>query len=543
MCGAPGDRGPRDEVGGAQGQGPGLKGVSKNEFETGSRAAGHGYGSHQVQCCGMVHNDDVITEAEYVRGIKTSARNYVTAAGEQDHQIHTAKHREHHVHRGDVLQPRRVRFLDQGNDQEGRLRDDNGPPRLARFGDDTHDWGDYSFSNCRKIVGDLVFGRGKLAMRSVRYIDGDEANHDCVTYGLFTHGGVHGLTRATKDEDALVRFLNYFARHHLGEDATWTSISLTKNIAIDVHRDSNNLRGSLNHCVTFGQEDGGGLWLEVDVDEAQAQGKDISWKRDRSGWIPGRFYNNKDIFVSFDPFKKHCSAPWAGTRWCLTYHTVRGITEVGSEIKKFLKGAGFPIAYHKHYKSQAAGAALPRKSVRNNIMNAAGKIGVLMTTLLVATGTYLNEVCGPPAEYDPIVMMELGGLEGTEEAVNLGKAVIEPLMWTDLLDNDTQENAYHFVTGASPRELRVHLDEMPKCLEALANDLVKEQIQRPREGTDPWWWRSGVTRTERDRVRGRLRRVPEVQVPPTTTTSGLSSESLPEELEQSVKGPDNMKCV
>ncbi|CAE7295005.1 unnamed protein product, partial [Symbiodinium sp. CCMP2592] len=264
--------------------------------------------------------------------------------------------------------------------------------------------------------------------------------YDCVTYGLFTHGGVHGLTRATKDDDALVRFLNHFGREHLGDETKWTSISVTKNVAIGIHKDSNNLRGSLNYCTTVGQQSGGDLWLEADIDEAQARGGDVVWKRDKGGWLPGRYHRTKETFFAFDPFKKHCSTTWEGTRWCITYHTVRGITEVGSEIKKFLRATGFPVAHHKNYKKESVSKPPPKKSVRNNIMNSAGKLSVLMATLLAATGTYLNEMIGPPADYDPIVMMELGGYEGTSEAV---------------------ENAYYFVTGASPRELRIHLDEMP----------------------------------------------------------------------------------
>ncbi|CAE7510826.1 GIP [Symbiodinium sp. CCMP2592] len=381
-------------------------------------------------------------------GIKTSTLSYATGVDQPDHGVYTTRHHEHH----DQAQ-RRVRFLSPSDGPEGRLRDDNGPPRPVRHGDDSCEWGDYSFENCQRVLEDLVFGRGKPTMRAVQFAEEDGANYDCVTYGLFTHGGVHGLTRATKDDDALVRFLNHFGREHLGDEAKWTSISVTKNVAIGIHKDSNNLRGSLNYCATVG------------------------WKRDKGGWLPGRYHRTKETFFAFDPFKKHCSTTWEGTRWCITYHTVRGITEVGSEIKKFLRAAGFPVAHHKNYKKEPASKPPPKKSVRNGIMNSAGKLSVLMATLLAATGTYLNETIGPPADYDPIVMMELGGYEGTSEAVELGKAVIEPLIWTDLLDPKTQENAYYFVTGASPRELRIHPDEMPGALETFVKGLIGEQIR------------------------------------------------------------------
>eukprot|EP00439_Symbiodinium_sp_Y106_P039071 s5071_g4.t1 len=51
-------------------------------------------------------------------------------------------------------------------------------------------------------------------------------------------------------------------------------------------------------------------------------------------------------------------------------------------------------------------------------------------------------------DYDPIVMLEIGGTEGTAEAVELGKTVIEPITWEDYLSPDTQDNMHHFVIGA-----------------------------------------------------------------------------------------------
>ena len=428
---------------------------------------------HGVRCCGVLSDADCITEKEYLRAFATKADNYPSQHldGRNEHCTRhpTTKHNEHE----NIRRHRRVRFCEpDGGD--GRLHDDNGRPRLVRHGDESYAWSDYSHDNCQKILEELMHAKAKVAMRAVQHGKGEDQNY--ATYGMFTHGGVHGITKATKEDDALVRYLNHFGREHLGSDATWTSISVTKDVEIEVHRDSNNLRGTTNFCVTFGQKSGGNLWLEEDVTETQAHGKGIVWKKDHGNWTPGRYHNTTRTFVAFDPFKKHCSGPWEGSRWCLTYHTVRGITEVGNEIKKFLRRAGFPVPGFKSRGGESTSTRTPRKSTRNGIMNTAGKIGVLMTTLLAAAGSYMSEVCPTSVEYDPIVMMELGGVEGTGEAVDLGKTVIEPFMWSDLLNNNTQENAYHFVTRALPRELRVHVNEMPARLENFTKDLITEQI-------------------------------------------------------------------
>ncbi|CAE6967485.1 unnamed protein product [Symbiodinium sp. CCMP2592] len=255
------------------------------------------------------------------------------------------------------------------------------------------------------------------------------------------------------DHEAVVCFLNDFGKKHLGEKATWTSVAVTRNVSCDTHRDSNNLRG-----------------------ENAANSSALVWRKDRPGnWVLGKFHSTKEKPLSFDPFLCHSTGAWDGDRWCLTYHTVRGIKEVGGEIKKYLRGCGLPLP--RTPRETRGPRPKPAKSERKNIMNAAGKLSVLMARFLAAAGTFLNEAQDPVPEHDPIVMMEIGGYEGTIEATELNKAVIEPILWPDNEKPDVQENACHFVKGASPKELRVHLDEMPAKVEAAVKGLVRDQLR------------------------------------------------------------------
>ncbi|CAE7199694.1 unnamed protein product [Symbiodinium microadriaticum] len=82
-----------------------------------------------------------------------------------------------------------------------------------------------------KATRDGVFG-GKT---------GDPVNY--FTYGIFSHGGVVGVTTKTHECDNVVRYLNGFARHHLGPKATWTSVSVSHNTATELHHDYHNCRG------------------------------------------------------------------------------------------------------------------------------------------------------------------------------------------------------------------------------------------------------------------------------------------------------------
>ena len=162
------------------------------------------------------------------------------------------------------------------------------------------------------------------------------------TYGLFSHGGVVGLTNKTREQDQVTRYLNGYAKHHLGTEATWTSISISCDVGTEIHHDYHNLRGSLNYTTSLGQAAGGGLWIE-DKNLTEDEVKEgVRWKRTATGqWFPGKVHETCGQFVRFDPFLKHSTEPWTGRRWAVTYHTTRNLYKAGHAMKKFLKGCGF----------------------------------------------------------------------------------------------------------------------------------------------------------------------------------------------------------
>ncbi|CAE7689238.1 unnamed protein product [Symbiodinium sp. CCMP2592] len=336
--------------------------------------------------------------------------------------------------------------------------------------------GDFTYARCQQVL-----DAARLPRRALRAMN-DPAENDqdtaYVTLGVFVHGGVRGITTATKEYGSLARYLNGFARHHLQRGCKWSSISVTKNIASTVHRDSHNMRGSNNHCITLGQDGGGELWIESPgLTENEAKLNEIEWKLDKSGaWTPGQCFDTRENFVTFDPFLRHASKPWEGDRWGLVYHTVRGADEISEVMDKFIRNSGFPSTHRKKHTASSERSKFPKKSVRSSITNAAGKIGVLMTTLIVAANSYMTEICGPPPAPNPIVMMEIGGYEGTVEATELDKAVLEPMSWDDLKDSDLQETAHHFVIGASPKELRIHLRDMPASCFSFTKELIRTQL-------------------------------------------------------------------
>ena len=298
------------------------------------------------------------------------------------------------------------------------------------------------------------------------------------TYGLFTHGGVVGLTTKTRENDQVARYLNAFAKHHLGSKATWTSISVSRDIETAIHHDFNNSRDTRNYTISVGQQSGGGLWLEDKSVTEDTLKNDVKWRRTATGqWLPGRVHDTKDRFFEFDPFLKHSTEQWTGTRWSVTYHTTRNIYKAGDEMRKILRRCGFPLPRkHAGGNDKSSSGGKPRASTRRTIFNNAAKIGVMLCTLISAAGSYLAEHVYPEVNADPVVMFEIGDYTATHEAVALGKDVFEPMTWERFRSPEGKDSAYHIVNGGGPRELRINLDgKQDECDEALLH-LVRQQI-------------------------------------------------------------------
>ena len=359
--------------------------------------------------------------------------------------------------------------------------------------------GDFSFETCQLLLEQAGLGvtklhRGEvLAAGADGNVEGGLSNPNkskgssgvYKTFGLFTHGGVQGITTATQTSSHLTRYLNCFGRHHLPEGSTWTSFTVSFDVQSRVHHDSNNLGGSLNHSLSLGQVSGGGLWIEKKgVTEAETEEGNLVWKRTGGGeWLPGHVHENYKKFLSFDPHLKHATQAWEGSRWGLIFHTTRSILRVGDELRKGLRKVGFPLPNKKFLTGSTGQNASykhkgkPSKVQRNALMRSAAQLSVLFTMLLSAATSYLCEGHARDPIPDPIVLFEIGGFDASLEATELSKSIVEPMSWQDFVDPEKAETAYHFVKGATPRELRLHLEELPGRAKQAAHTLVEAQLE------------------------------------------------------------------
>ncbi|OLQ11876.1 Copia protein [Symbiodinium microadriaticum] len=335
---------------------------------------------------------------------------------------------------------------------------------------------DYTFNKIRQLLNNAGLKEVKTERGDVFGHTGAMANYN--TLGLYTHGGTYGVTTRTKNQGSMVRYINEFARHHLGTEATWTSVTIAQNTETGIHHDYNNLQDSVNHVVSFAQRKGGGLWVEdKDLSQEDANKPGTQWRKDKCGrWMPGKVLDTKEKFVTFNPFYKRATEAWEGDRWCLIFHSTRNFVKIDDNLRKYLKNCGFPLP-RRPRRQQAEARRKPTHSARKAIFNNAAKISVMMTTLLTAASTFLAATAYTDVQAEPVVMFEIGGTRGSEEAVSLGKDVFEPMDWKTYESPEGKEVAYHVINGGTPKELRINLDgKKHGCNEAIV-DLMHQQVQ------------------------------------------------------------------
>ena len=334
---------------------------------------------------------------------------------------------------------------------------------------------DYTFSTIQSVLNETNI---KL-QRNTKGKALGSSTHEVLyqTLGLYTHGGVFGVTTRTKSDEDLGRYLNAAGRYLLPEGAKWSSVTITKGCQAEPHHDYNNMRGSENYVFTVGGKDPGYAWIETKgLDETEAENKGVKWKNiNGRGWTPGHLHRTLNNVIHFDPFLKHATHEWDQDKWCVIYHTTKSAKDISPELRKYLKNLGFPVG-STATSGQSKDGAMPKKSTRKAIFSNAAKISVMLASIVAATDSYLNRGVFAQRVQSPIVMFEIGEVCGTEDAVKLDKDVFEPMTWESYHSSEGKETAYHIVHGGYPRELRVSLKgKRPGDSRAL-RDLVETQI-------------------------------------------------------------------
>ena len=195
-------------------------------------------GSHDRKCCGTAEAVLTISEREFVQSFSCKHEVFAVEQGFDsasdgvhfyDIEDETSEHHDEPDHLdGHLLYECRDLTLDD---------------EVTFF----YDSGDFSFATLLDLLEKHQAKLQKHGTKRTNVIDpGTEVY---CPFGAFVLGGVKGVTKATTENTALVRYLNAFAKAHVGPEATWSSIIIMKGVHSKVHHDFHNLTGSWNYCA------------------------------------------------------------------------------------------------------------------------------------------------------------------------------------------------------------------------------------------------------------------------------------------------------
>ncbi|OLP85945.1 Retrovirus-related Pol polyprotein from transposon TNT 1-94 [Symbiodinium microadriaticum] len=149
-------------------------------------------------------------------------------------------------------------------------------------------------------------------------------------------GATPGVTQRTADRPMLTRLVNKFMSQQL-PGMTWSSFTVSYNVAFAPHRDKGNEPGTQNIFVVASDKSmctGGELWIENPDGEHVRR---VSEKQSLRGIVMPTLRNP----VVFMPHRWHGTAPWSGNRIALTFFTTRGTDAFSQEERARLRDLGF----------------------------------------------------------------------------------------------------------------------------------------------------------------------------------------------------------
>ena len=114
--------------------------------------------------------------------------------------------------------------------------------------------GRFDFADCLHVLRNCV-GRCPSPIR--QGLEGEKAY---AVLGLFCQGGLRGVTRYTRSNGLLTKYLNKFVGVH-NPEGVWASLYLSRNTNMVIHRDARNDQGFPTWIVSLGDFTGGGLWV------------------------------------------------------------------------------------------------------------------------------------------------------------------------------------------------------------------------------------------------------------------------------------------
>ncbi|CAE7245139.1 RE2 [Symbiodinium sp. CCMP2592] len=166
------------------------------------------------------------------------------------------------------------------------------------------------------------------------------AESSYVTLGAYQHGGVVGVTNATKDNVTLAEKVCKLVTLAFPEEV-FSSVTIVRDTFMPLHRDCFNDRKTYNLVIPLEVTDDAAVWEELCPGDLFLGNYKTQNYKGRE--LPGQLHSLKGD-VKVKPHRLHCAVqPSSGTRLLLAAHTVGGWKKLKGEDLQFLGGVGFQM--------------------------------------------------------------------------------------------------------------------------------------------------------------------------------------------------------
>ena len=160
-------------------------------------------------------------------------------------------------------------------------------------------------------------------------------------FGLYVHGGQHGVTNLTSARPELSKLLSCILRDKC-PGTTFTSIALNNNLCAPVHSDSYNKAESTLLPLKVPPK-GGRLWLELRKGDT-VEGDVVLHPQGATTAVGQLIELQPGQPVTFQPHYKHATEPWtSGDRLTLAAYTCGSVDKMTPEAQLLLESMNFVL--------------------------------------------------------------------------------------------------------------------------------------------------------------------------------------------------------
>ncbi|CAE7225449.1 RE2 [Symbiodinium sp. CCMP2592] len=165
----------------------------------------------------------------------------------------------------------------------------------------------------------------------------DDAREKAWTAGAYSQNKLCGLRKHTRAFPRVVSAAVRYLRTCF-PDACFATIAFYSNVCTPMHRDANNLEGTLNYVAPLTSFKDGGIWVQDD--------EGTHSRMTPCGQSTGRVLQVCEGPVHFDAHRFHCTLPWLGSRIVLIGFTPRNLSSLKQSDTRLLLDLGFPLPGH-----------------------------------------------------------------------------------------------------------------------------------------------------------------------------------------------------